>query len=784
MLPKWYDVVERRVAEIIPNARWIRNQAHVRNCRNTYARIHFVSNWLTLTVDIQQILRKGIALQQAGHLMDAEQHYQQILSVEPDHADSLHLLGVLVHQRGDAKLATELISKAILVNDRVAEFHCNIGAALHDLRRLGEAETHYRRALALNPNLAEAHNNFGNTLKDQGKLVEAEQHCRLALTLRPSYAEAHYNLGNALIDQRRTEEAVMQYRMAVGLNPDFAEAHFNLGNALHNQGKLNEAAACYQQALANKPDWAEARKSLGIVLYSRSQERRVKTPSRRSHRPTGRATDRMIEQAERLATTGRVQKAIEIWRHVCDAEPQQAKHWFGLGLALQRAYRPTDALETYARGHAIDPNFPHLRNNIAAAHIDMGQPQCAVEILEQLVAEGRADALVLINLGSAYRETFQIERSAQAFEQAIAEAPDNALAYNNYGLTLKELGRLDDARAMFARALAIDSNYAGARWNLAMAQLARGDYSRGWTNHEARWDGAPELRGKPRGGLAQPLWEGQPLRGKVLFVWGEQGFGDSLQFVRYLPLVAEQVARECGQLVYCCFAPLLPLFRRSLQQHVGTIVAHDHTPMPPFDYHCPLLSLPLRLSATIPMGSPYLVPDAAKTAAWRGRLAGEQRLKVALVWRGNPTHQRNPFRSVGLEAYTEAFKGLEGVAFYSLQFGASDQIPWARANGLDIVDHTWEMADYDDSAAFLSNMDLIITICTSTAHLAGAIGAPAWVLLDANPHWVWLRERADSPWYPTLTLYRQEAYRDWSSVMASVRSDLLKLASEKKPISE
>jgi hypothetical protein len=193
------------------------------------------------------------------------------------------------------------------------------------------------------------------------------------------------------------------------------------------------------------------------------------------------------------------------------------------------------------------------------------------------------------------------------------------------------------------------------------------------------------------------------------------------------------------------------------------------------------LSLPLRFGTTLdtlPAQTPYLVPDEQKVAAWRARLADERRLKVGLVWTGNPTHQRNPYRAVGLSAYAATFKDMRNVAFYSLQFDAAECIRQAQADGFDIVDHTAQMKDYDDSAAFMRNMDLIITICTSAAHLAGAIAARTWLLLDVNPHWVWLTDRSDSPWYPTLTLYRQTSYREWGPVMACVQADLAALAGQ------
>jgi tetratricopeptide (TPR) repeat protein len=729
--------------------------------------------------DIERKLNGARALHQAGRLTEAEALYREILGVDPNHPDGLHLLGVIAQQRGHNESAVELIRKAIARKARVADFHCNLGNALAALGRTNEAQTHYRRAIALNPAHPESRNNLGNLLKNQGQLNKAEEQFRSALGLRPDYAEAHYNLGNVLLDQSRIDEAAKHFRRAIDLKPDFATAWYNLAFALIQQGGLAEAAQCYRHALALEPHWTAVRIKLGVALRQLGQLAEAEACFRRAHESDPQKSDGLEEWARTLDVLGRKDDAIAVWQHLCKLEPRQAKHWFELGLALQRERRSADALAAYQQAQAADADYPYLRNNLAAAHLDLEQPDQAIAILEPLVERAPNDGLAWINLGSAYRQTFQIERSVAAFEHAIAVAPNNPLGYSNYGLTLKELQRWDEARTMFERALAIDPDYVGARWNLAMAQLIQGDFAQGLINHEARWEGSPELRGKPRGGLPQPMWEGEPLAGKTLFVWGEQGFGDALQFARYVPLIAERVKREGGRMIYCCFGRLLPLFRRSFQSHIDVIVPDDIRPLPQFDYHCPLLSLPLRFGATldtVPGQTPYLLPDPEKVEAWRARLTDERRLKVALVWSGKPDHQRNPFRAVGLQAYGTALRDLRNIAFYSLQFGAAEEIRAARERGFEIVDNTSEMSDYDDSAAFLRNMDLLITVCTSTAHLAGAIAARTWVLLDVNPHWVWLLHRSDSPWYPTIRLYRQAAYREWEPVMGQVRADLAKLA--------
>jgi len=731
-----------------------------------------------VSFDTNQALEQGRGLHQAGRLQEAEHCYRQILAVDPNHADGLHLLGVIAHQTGHNEAAVDLIGQAIARNSRVADFHCNLGSALHALGRVREAEAHYRRAIKLNPNHVESYNNFGNALKQRGKLDEAQRQFRHALGRRPGSAEAHCNLGNALLGLGRLEEAVSHLRQAIGLRPAMAQAHYNLGQALGAQGKLAEMLACFRQAVTLAPNWSEAQRKLGGVLRELNQLAEAELCFRQAHQANMQASEGLLEWAEILDLLGRKDEAVQVRQHLCKLAPQSAKNWFELGLALQRALRHADARDAYLRAEEIDPGYPYLRNNLAAACLDLGEPGQALAILETLIGEPRCDALSLINMSIACRLTFQLTRSIEVLKQAIALDPKNPLAYSSYGLSLKELQRWGEATAMFEQALAADPSFVGARWNLAMMQLLCGNYAQGWISHEARWDGSPELRGKPRE-LGGPAWEGEPLAGKTLFVWGEQGFGDALQFARYVPLIAERVKREGGHMLYCCFGRLLPLFRRSFEGCFEVIVPDTFRPLPAFDYHCPLLSLPLRFGTTIetlPAQTPYLVLDENKVETWRQRLAGERRLKVALVWTGNRTHQRNPFRSVSLDAYATAFKDLGDVAFYSLQFDAAQDIARAQANGFSIVDHTPEMTDYDDSAAFARNMDLIITICTSTAHLAGAIAAPTWLLLDVNPHWVWLTDRSDSPWYPTLTLYRQSNYREWEPVMARVKGDLAALA--------
>nr|WP_175800442.1 hypothetical protein [Burkholderia anthina] len=449
---------------------------------------------------------------------------------------------------------------------------------------------------------------------------------------------------------------------------------------------------------------------------------------------------------------------------------------FNHGYALQMLDRHADAVVPYRAAFALAPGWPSLRNNLAVAlRLSGGDRREEIALLDAAVEADPHDVQAWINLIVARLAVQDLDRALVCAARLAEIAPDNALAQNNIAMTMKEAQRWDDAERYAARACELAPDDAAFRFNLAIIQLVRGNYADGWRGHEARWDGAGELRGRLPV-LPGPRWRGEPLAGKTLLVWGEQGLGDVLQFSRYVAPLAERVHREGGRLVWNTFPQVGTLMARSLGAHADAFSAGGGVDeLPPFDYEVPLIGLPLLLgtqASTFGASVPYLHAEPRARDAWRARLAGDGRLKVGLVWTGSAGHQRNPFRRVGLERYASAFRGIDGVAFHSLQPGAEADVAAARAAGFAIDDYTAELKSFDDTAAFIGALDLVITVCTSVAHLSGALGARTWVLLDVNPHWPWLLDRTDSPWYPTATLYRQPAFGAWTPVMETLARDL------------
>ncbi|AOJ18003.1 hypothetical protein WJ11_00890 [Burkholderia cenocepacia] len=487
--------------------------------------------------------------------------------------------------------------------------------------------------------------------------------------------------------------------------------------------------------------------------------------------------DAVATATQTLIDRGEVGRAAALAAAHWDLRPDSPTAAFNCGYAMQMAGRHADALAPYRRTLELAPSWPSLKNNLALAiRLTGGDPEVEFALIEGALDDNPDDPRAWTNAVVTRLDRFDLDGALRAATRAATLAPDNALALNNTSLALKEARRRDEAEQYAALAVERAPHSATYRHNLSLLELARGDYASGWVNYESRWEGSAELRGNLPA-FSGPRWRGESLKGKTLLVWGEQGLGDALQFCRYVPQLAERVHREGGRIVWNAFPVMGALLERSVARHVDVFDTSTRIEdLPAFDFELPLMSVPGMLGLdgnTIATTVPYLHADPAATDAWRTALAGEKRLKVGLAWTGNLTHPRNRFRRVGLERFAEAFGGLQqNVAFYSLQPGAQHDIEAARSNGFVVTDTTREWKTLDDTAAFIGALDLVITVCTSAAHLSGALGQFTWVLLDANPHWVWQHDRRDSAFYPSVSLYRQKTFADWQPVLDEATADL------------
>ena len=381
----------------------------------------------------------------------------------------------------------------------------------------------------------------------------------------------------------------------------------------------------------------------------------------------------------------------------------------------------------------------------------------------------RPDHADLCNhLANVLADLGRFEEAHGCFRQLLALRPDDAVAHNDLGHALRMQGQIEEAAACFRKAFALQPGYAQAHSNLAMALLARGDMAEGWAEYEWRWNTKQGVRAARK--FVQPQWYGQAAQGQTLLIHAEQGYGDTLQFCRY----AEPAAARGLRVILGVQRPLVRLLEglAGVQQVVGP--GQD---LPSFDYHCPLLSMPLALGTamdSIPAGVPYLRADPQRAELWRQRLAAANAAGplVGLVWSGNP-RAHSPVlaavdrrRSMAPRLLAPLFS-VPGIRFVSLQKGGPPAPP-----EFPLIDFMTEMQDFADTAALIANLDLIVSVDTAVVHLAGAMGKPVWLLDRFDPCWRWFTGRRDSPWYPTLRIYRQPRHGDWDSVLAELAADL------------
>jgi Tetratricopeptide repeat len=373
-----------------------------------------------------------------------------------------------------------------------------------------------------------------------------------------------------------------------------------------------------------------------------------------------------------------------------------------------------------------------------------------------------ANAEAHINLGIGLWDQNKLAEAMASFQEALRLHPASAEARTKLGMVLADQGKLAEAKVCFQQALRLQPANAEAHTSLAILQLLHGDFAQGWPEYEWRWQ-CKRFNKLPT--LSQPLWDGAPLSGRTLLVQGEQGLGDTLQFVRYLPLVQ----KSGGKVVMRC----QPLLRRLLQSCAGIdqVVAYD-TALPPCDCRMPVLSLPRLLGttlATIPAEVPYLRPDPNEESRWRAELAALVGFRVGIAWQGNPEHPNDCRRSVPLEQFAP-LAGVPEVRLVSLQQGpGSEQLAGAA---FPITALGERLADFATTAAVVRALDLVVCVDTAVAHLAGAVGAPVWVALPFLPDWRWLLDREDSPWYPTMRLFRQPQPGQWAEVFATIAAEV------------
>ena len=560
-----------------------------------------------------------------------------------------------------------------------------------------------------------------------------------------------YNdLGIALQAQGKTTDAIHAFHQALKLNPKSAQTHYNLGIAYHTQGVFKHAIDAYKNALEIDANFLNASSNLGVALRD----------------------------------YGLIDQAIHTFITTLSKHPDFADGYYNLGIALEAKGSMEHAQEAYKRALALNPTHVEALNNLGNILYTQDKYDEAIAHFTQAIALNPRYVGAYNNLGIALKTQGKSDEAIDAYQKAIELNPQYPDAYNNLGNALYDQGKCQEALRAFEKALSLNPNYADAKWNKSFALLLAGELKEGFAWYEYRWEVKNSLKDTKRT-YDVPLWLGkEPLEGKRILVYAEQGLGDTLQFCRYLELLEQQGAH----VIFEVQKPLL----RLLQPLKGV---HDiielGAPLPSFDVHCPLLSLPHAFGTTlesIPSNVPYIgiAPEIAH--AWEKKLGTKHAFRVGIVWNGGFRANQpelwhvNERRNIPFEQIAKLNRS--DIAFYSLQKGEPAQsefnekapLLWKDANLFDFMD---DVDDFADTAGLISQLDLIISVDTSTAHLAAAMGKPVWLLNRFDTCWRWMQDTEASPWYPSLRIFRQSSWGDWEGVIQNV-SDALEILLQKK----
>lgn len=636
-----------------------------------------------------------------GRLPEAEAVYRQILAQNPNHADALHMLGLLGHQAGHSDAGIELIRRSIAVNPRNSSSHSNLAELLRSRSRFDEAEAHARQAIALDPSMAAPHINLAMILHQKGKSNEALATAVRATQLGPNEAAAYSVTGTMLADLRRPSDAAAYLEQAVRLNPRDPVSLSALGICYARLEQYDKAKIALDAAVNIAPDNIQILMNMGAVYAQMERFAEAAPWFERVLQKDPNFISALEHMASVKTSLKQFEEAIALCRRILTLYPTAMDTYATMAEALMNLGRFDEAITEMNNALKIKP-WPGVYQSLSNAYARAGQPEIGLEYVEK----------------------------------AVAMDPENAILHFNKSVILMLMGRLQEA----------------------------------WQEYEWRWK-HPRMVGRNRR-FNVPQWEGQPLDGKRVLFHAEQGLGDTIFFGRYATLVA----REKGG------KPVMWV-QNSMVELVKTIPGVDEVigeagPVPRVDFHLPIMSLPRVFNTSldnIPSDFPYIKSNPEKTEHWRQEFEKRTRkFKVGLVWEGGHFQPENFLRSNSLAAYAP-LADVPNVAFFGLQKGPAEKQCDNPPPGMDFTNLGPFIKDFNDTAAILANLDLLISIDTSVVHVAGALGKPVWMLLAWSPGHMWMFKRPDSPWYPMFRIFRQPAFKDWATPVAQVKAELNKL---------
>ena len=606
-------------------------------------------------------------------------------------------------------------------------------------------------------------------LLQSGRIEEAEAALTDVVRAQPANADGIALLGLAAAQRGDNARAAQLMEQAIALNPHHPATLFNYGNVLRKLERWQDAADAYTRVLTLRADHHEARKMRALAFSHLDRDAEALADLDQSPPPAD-TVQTLTLRAKLRFRAGRVGEAIADYDRIVAMDRSNWEAFNNRGVALDSLERYDEALKSYDAALALKPGDDNVLHNRGATLICLQRYDEALPLFAGLIASDPAHADNWSCHGVALASLGHIEESIVSFERALALDPTSLRAHNGKGMALAALGLTDEAVAEYRAALAANPGNPLTHGNVAFALLAAGDLQAGFVEYEWRRKDGPI--GQSQRTYPQSEWQGEPLAGKTLLLHPEQGLGDVVQFARFIPRLiaggAHVILETPAGLEALC---------RTVAPNLTVIRSGDL--LPPFDVHAPLMSLGHKLNVAlndIPTNVPYLHADADKRNAWRERLSHLAKPRVGVCWSGSRIHRNDQSRSIALADFVPILD-TPGVSFVSLQRDVRESDAGLLSSLGDITRVMDHVVDFTDTAALVAELDLVVSVDTSVAHVAGALGRPVWILISAAPDWRWMLDRTDSPWYPTVRLFRQRSLTDgWRPVLDDVREALLQFS--------
>ena len=676
-----------------------------------------------------QVLDQILLCIDDGQHESAENILRQLIKNRPGHAESWNLRGVNAIKGGGIELAIECFTKASNINRNNPVYAANLGNALGLDKRWEQAAGAWSRAILLAPKNPEHQLGLAICMMHQGKITEALEQGDHALQMHPP-PEVIFTFAKSLSKHDQLKPAINAYTAGLSQQPENTEAKFQLGALFQKLGDFKSAADCFRAIHFRDPNNVEVLCRLSAIARE----------------------------------LGQTKEAIQAGERTLSLDPDSAEAHNNLGLALCDLRKYSEAVEHFEAALATTSARYETLNNLGVAHQALGNLDTAENILRRALAISSSLPAAERNLGNVLRQAERFGEALACYKRALKKSPLDYTNYANLGLLLINLNRPADAITIYEKALSLKPNHLAIRKSLGIAQLQCGNLREGFQNYEARLakkDGFPKI----------PRWF-PDCNARSVLVTAEQGFGDTLQFCRYLNRLVEMGL----EVTFAC-QPTLVRLMRTVNAAITVISNNDKAPET--DAHIPLLSLPFALKSTlktIPADCPYLSADPALTTKWR-KITGKPVKSVGLVWSGNPDRQDDRMRSCPPELLCKLLC-IKEIDFYSLQ---KEGVPTDLEGITDLGSH---LTDFAETAAIIKSLDIIVTVDTAIAHLAGALGKPVWVMLGNTADWRYFLERNDSPWYPQMQLFRQKKPGAWADLISHVANTLRVWASSQNQPSD